>query len=66
MRQVMYHKARDMLRKANTKKNGQRKTILERWYKHERCRMNLLELGWTGEQIKQSDALGRSFPRSLT
>ena len=27
-RQVMYHKARDMLRKAKTKKNGQCKTIL--------------------------------------
>ena len=57
LRQTMHHKARDMLRKAKTNKNGQCKTILERWYKDERHRMNLLELGCTEEQIKQYDAL---------
>ena len=47
MRQVMHHKVRDMLRKAKTKKHGQCKTVLERWYKDERYPMDLLELGWT-------------------
>ena len=46
-----------MLRKAKTKKNGQCKTVLERWYKYERYRMIVLELGWTEEQIRQYDAL---------
>ena len=53
MRQVMYHKAIEMLRKAKIKKTGQFQTILERWYKDERYRMNLLELGWTEGQIEQ-------------
>ena len=32
MRQVMYHKARDMSRKAKFTKNGLCETILERWH----------------------------------
>ena len=57
MRQIMYYQARDMVRKAKTKNNGQCKTIHERWYKDERYRTNLSELGWTEEQIRQYDAL---------
>ena len=47
VRQVLYHKARDMLRKAQAKKNGQCETLIERWYLDERYRKSLLELGWT-------------------
>ena len=32
MRQIMYHKGRDMLRKDKLLKNGSCETILERWY----------------------------------
>ena len=34
-RPTMYHKARDMLRKAQNGKNGHGQTVLERWYKDE-------------------------------
>ena len=36
MRQIMYHKARDMLRKAKLPNNGSCETILERWYTDDR------------------------------
>ena len=41
MRQTMYHKARDMLRKAKLPKNGSCETILERWYKDAKFRADL-------------------------
>ena len=66
MRWVMCHEARDMLRKP---KRVSEKTVLERWYKDERYSMNLLELGWTEEQIRQYDALAledHSFLRRYT
>ena len=57
MRQTMYFKAHDMLRKARSNKNGSCKTILERWYKDDQYRKSLSDIGWTGEQIKQYDAV---------
>ena len=47
MRQIMYHKARDMLRRAKLPKSGSCETILERWYTQMQ----------TEEQIRQYDAL---------
>ena len=45
------------MRKAKIPKNGQCQTILERWNKDAKYRMNLSEHGWTEEQIRQYDAL---------
>ena len=52
MRQIMYHKARDMLRKAKLPKNGSRETILERW-----C----TELGRRKNQTIRRTCPGRPF-----
>ena len=41
MRQTMYHKARDVLRKAKLPKNGSCQTILERWYGDNKYRKSL-------------------------
>ena len=46
-----------MLRNTKTTKNGQCKTILERWHKDAKYRDNLSEHGWTEEQIRQHEAL---------
>ena len=56
LRQTMYHKARDMLRKTKDANNGHCQTVLERWYKDAKYRTNLSEHGWTEEQIRQYDA----------
>ena len=55
--QTMYHKARDLLRKAKNANNGNCLTVLERWYKDAKYRANLSEHGWKKEQIRQYDAL---------
>ena len=47
MRQTMYHKLRDMLRKVKLPKNGSCQTILERWYRAEKYRKLLSDKGWT-------------------
>ena len=57
MRQVMYHKARDMLRRAKHPKNGSCETILERWHTDADYQESLSERGWTEERIRQYDAL---------
>ena len=57
MRQTMYFKAHDMLRKARKHKSGGHKTILERWCRDEQYRKSLSDIGWTEEQIIQYDAL---------
>ena len=56
-RQIMYHKARDVLRKGKLPKNGSCHTILERWYKDADYQMSLSDEGWTEEKIRQHDAL---------
>ena len=56
VRQTMYFKAHDMLRKAHSNKNGNCETILERWYKDDQYRKSLSCVGWTEEQ-KQYDAI---------
>ena len=56
MRQIMYQKARDMLRKAKLPKNGPCETILERW-STDAVYQKLLSEGWTEEKIRQYDAL---------
>ena len=53
MRQTMYHKARDVLRKAKLPKNGSCQAILERWYGDNKYRKSLSEEGRTEEQIRQ-------------
>ena len=57
MRQTMYFKAHDMLRKARNKNMALIKIILERWYRDEQHRKSLSCIGWTEEQIKLCDAL---------
>ena len=56
VRQAMYHKAQDMLRKARKHKSGGYKTILERWHDDDKHRNSLSDIGWTEEQITQYDA----------
>ena len=53
VRQCMYYKAHDMLRKARKHKNGGYKTFLERWHDDDKCRKSLSDIGWTEEQIIQ-------------
>ena len=57
VRQIMYHKARDMLRKAKLPKNGLCETILERWYADAYYQKSLSDEGWTEEKIRQYDTL---------
>ena len=45
MRQIMYHKARDMLRKAKLPKKGSCETILERWHTDAVCQNSLSDEG---------------------
>ena len=51
MRQIIYHKAHDMLRKAKLRKNGSCETILERWYTDTIKRRYLTKVG----QKRKSD-----------
>ena len=57
MRQIMYHGAHDMLRKAKPPMNGSCETILERWYTDADCQKSLSDEDWTEEKIRQYDAL---------
>ena len=58
MRQCMYFKAHDMLRKARKHKSGgYKKNILERWHDDDKYRKSLSDIGWTEEQIIQYDAI---------
>ena len=56
VRQKMYFKAHDVLRKARSNKNGNCSTILDRWYRDAKYRKSLSDTGWTKEQIEQYDA----------
>ena len=55
VRQTVYHKAHDMLRKARKHKSGGYKTTLKRW--HDDGRKSLSDIGWTEEQIIQYGAI---------
>ena len=57
MRQIMYHKVRDMLRKAKLPKNGSCETILARWHTDADYQKSLSAEGWTEEKIKEYDTL---------
>ena len=57
MRQLLYHTARGMLRKAKLPKNGSCETFLERWSTDAVYRKSLSDEGWTEEQIRQYDTL---------
>ena len=57
MRQTMYHKAREMLRKAKLPKTGSCQNILERWSTDAVYQKSLSDEGWTEEKIRQYDAL---------
>ena len=57
MRQYMYYKAHDMLKKARKHKSGGYKTTLERGHDDEKHRKSLSDIGWTEEQIIQYDAI---------
>ena len=50
MRQCMYHKAQDMLRKANKHKSGGYKSILDREHDDDKYRKSLSDIGWAEEQ----------------
>ena len=57
MRQCMYYKAHDMLRKARKHKSGGYKSILDRWHDDEKYRKSFSDVGWTEEQIIQYDEI---------
>ena len=57
IRQTMYLKARDMLRKVKLPKNDSCQTFLERWYRDNTFRKSLCEEGWTEEQIQKYNVL---------
>ena len=57
VRQCMYYKAHDMLRKSRKHKSGGYKTILERWHDDQKYRKSSLDVGWTEEQIIQYDVI---------
>ena len=53
MRQCMYYKAHDTLRKARLHKSGGFKTFLERWNNDDKYRKSLSDTRWTEKQIIQ-------------
>ena len=57
LRQTMYHKERDMLRKAKLPENGSCETVLESWYTDADYQKSLSDEGWTEEKIRHYDAL---------
>ena len=57
MRQCMYYKAREMLKKARKHKRGGYKTILERWHDDDKYHKSLSDIGWTEEQIIHYDVI---------
>ena len=57
MRQWVCNKAHDMLRKARKHKSGGYKSFLDRWHDDDKYRKSLSDIGWTGEQIIQYDAI---------
>ena len=61
MRQIMYYKARDMLRKAKLPKDGSCETILERWQTDATYQKSLSAERWTEEKIKEYDARQRNW-----
>ena len=61
VRQTMYHKAHDMLRKARKHKSGGYKTILERLHDDDKYRKSLSDFGWTEEQLIQYDDIPSLF-----
>ena len=56
VRQAMYFKAHDMLRKVRSN-NGNSKTILDIWHDNDKRRTFLSDIGWVEEQIIQYDAI---------
>ena len=50
MRQVMYHKAREKLRKAKLPENGPCETVLEQWHTDADYQKPLSDEGWTTNQ----------------
>ena len=56
MRQCMYHKAHEMLKKARNNKNGS-KNVLDRWNNDNKYRKSLSDIVWTEERIMQYDEI---------
>ena len=56
MRQCMYYKAHEMLKKARKHENGHR-NILDRWNNDDKYRESLSDAGWTEERIIQYDKI---------
>ena len=57
MRQCMYYKAHEMLKKARKHKNGGYKNTLDRWNNDDKYRKSLSDIGWTEERIIQHDEI---------
>ena len=57
MRQRMYYKASEMLKKARKHKNGGYEHILDRWHKDDKYRRSLSDIGWAEEQIIEYDEI---------
>ena len=57
VRRQVYFKAKNMLLKARKGKNGNCKTILERWNKDDNYRNSLSENAFSEEDIQQYDAI---------
>ena len=53
-RQYMYYKAHEMLKKAH---KHEYHNILDRWYKNDKYRKSLYDIGWTEEGITQYDKI---------
>ena len=57
MRQYMYFKAHELLKKARKHKSGGYKNILDRWHNDDKYRKSLSDIGWTEERINQYDEI---------
>ena len=57
MRQCMYYKAHDMLRKTCKYKRGGCRSILDRWHDDDKYHKSLSDIGWIEEQIIQNDEI---------
>ena len=57
MRQCMYYKAHDMLRKTRKHKSGGCRSILDRWHDDDKYHKSLSDIGWIEEQIIQNDEI---------
>ena len=54
MRQYMYYKTYEMLKKAHKHEHD---NIFDRWYKDDKYRQSLSDIGWAEEDLIQCDRI---------